>query len=316
MTLELRDYEQYDKYYPQINAEVIADSFYPVRDGTRLTTILVTIPLIVLGEITRHRIMSFSVASNRAISTKKLLKGADFTPVFRKKNLYGMQPKEFIRPSDFESDELEYLWDRARENAIGYTQQLQEHNVAKELSNRLLHPFQYVKVLISSTNYTNFFNLRNHKDAQFELQVAARKMKDAIDNSIPKYLQKGEWHLPFIRSNEKNNPIHEVLKVSVARCARTSYSIPGNEIDSSYESDLRLFNKLLSSPLHASPFEMVATPATMFDIYNQEFPNTVTSKLFGNYQNWLQLRSFFEPDKKTDIPESYLKYVGDLIINR
>lgn len=298
MTLTLKHYKQYDNKYPteMINAEIILDSMYPVRDGQRLTTMLLTIPQIIHAELLRHRSFSFAVSSNRAVPFKTVLKNTNFSPVWRSKAQSGMQPGDFVE-DQYDLVKLNNEWGYIRNQILSTAQFFDEKNVAKELSNRLLFPFQIINILISGTSFTNFFNLRDHKDAQFEIQVLARRMKEAYEKSTPQYLEKGEWHTPFIKPDEQSRPLHERLAVSVARCARTSYKMPTTNKVSDFDADINLFKRLITPPLHASPLEFVTTPATMYDIYGQEMPKGVGSILYGNTFGWIQLRSFFDKEQ-------------------
>jgi len=122
-------------------------------------------------------------------------------------------------------------------------------------------------------------------------------MQVLYESNTPVNLYEGEWHLPFILSDELEQPLYERLAVSTARAARTSYRLPGTDNYSDFDADLILFKKLLSKPLHASPFEFVATPLPMHSIYGVTFPDGITSELYGNTYGWVQLRSFFAKQK-------------------
>ena len=90
-------------------------------------------------------------------------------------------------------------------------------------------------------------------------------MWDAKNESTPKQLKAGEWHMPFADNFE----VPAILKISgyepedfelvcrkiaTARCARLSYMTFNNEID--YEKDIELHDMLLSSR-HMSPLNIV-----------------------------------------------------------
>lgn len=132
----------------------------------------------------------------------------------------------------------------------------------KGLVNRLLEPFMWHTVIITATEWDNFFALRNHENAQLEIRLAAQLMKQAYDASTPKKLKEGEWHLPFLQPDEeewaKANPEQARLAV-VARCARVSYLTHDGEAN--LEADLKLAERLRSAG-HMSPFEHAATPFT------------------------------------------------------
>jgi hypothetical protein len=90
-------------------------------------------------------------------------------------------------------------------------------------------------------------------------------MKKALDESEPVEFHNDGWHLPFIEEHEKPKfgdakhwseeqwKEHEdkMVKISAARCARTSY---GKNIGKTIESELELAEMLLKDK-HLSPFE-------------------------------------------------------------
>jgi hypothetical protein len=149
--------------------------------------------------------------------------------------------------------------------------------VHKQIVNRLIEPWMWITVLISATEWTNFFGLRCHKDAEPHFQHIARMMQDARDASTPRELKAGEWHLPLIYDEDWHhamdllgfggegdpNPEDKALveylliKVSVGRCARVSYLTHDGRRD--LKEDNTLHDRMVvAEPLHASPAEHVA----------------------------------------------------------
>lgn len=141
-------------------------------------------------------------------------------------------------------------------------------NVSKGLLNRLIEPFMFHKVIITvSVNELNhFLALRLDEQAQLEIRTAAKLMKDALDSATPTQLEEGEWHLPYLKDEErewaKANPL-EARKVVTARCARVSYLTHGAKKDGTFEeiiaADVARADDLASSG-HMSPFEHAAMP--------------------------------------------------------
>jgi len=122
-------------------------------------------------------------------------------------------------------------------------------------------------MIVSGTNqpssWQNFFDQRCHPDAQPEIQALANKMKAAYEASEPEQLEEGEWHLPFIELEErqewKNGLIDTatLIKVLTGRCARVSFLNHDGKRD--IMADIKLHDRLLSSaPPHLSPFEHCA----------------------------------------------------------
>jgi hypothetical protein len=129
-------------------------------------------------------------------------------------------------------------------------------NVTKGLTNRLLEPFMYQEIIVTATEWENFFNLRTDENAQDEIRLVAQMMKDAYEASTPVLLKEGEWHLPFIQDSEKEwakaNP-ELAVKASTARCARVSYLTHGTD-RINLEKDYALADGLRGNG-HMSPYE-------------------------------------------------------------
>ena len=133
--------------------------------------------------------------------------------------------------------------------------------------------------IISSTNYTNFFALRCHSDAQPEMQHIAELMRDAYFESVPVLKQPGEWHLPYLLESEQSLDTLTQRKICVARCARVSYKNFDGSVN--VAKDLELYERLCSQvPLHASPAEHIA------ECMEQNIR-------CGNFSGWRQLRKTF-----------------------
>ena len=256
-------------------ATIVADSVSP--EGKRLTTMVVSFPRIILAEFNTHRVLSRNSASSRAIPVAKILdrvKQDPFIPVSWGKNQKGMSADEEI-PENLQ-DYARVHWLDARDSMIRKAQCLMDLGVHKQIANRLLEPWMFTTVLVSSTTYHNFFRLRNHPKAQPEMQRIAGIMQSVYEGSVPKSLKEGEWHLPFLREEDLNLPLEEIRNVVTARCARLSYLTHDGRRD--HAEDLRL-HALLASDGHWSPFEHVATPC----------PGR-----HGNFEGWKQYRQLVD----------------------
>jgi len=259
-------------------AKVLADSIGP--SGARLTTMQVTFPRIVLAEVNTHRALSRNSASSRAIPVERMLRRVEddpFIPIHWGKNQKGMQADEFLDATDQIAAEEEWL--RARDAAVESVRELLALGLHKQIANRLLEPWLWHTAIISATDWSNFFALRCHKDAQPEIQQAALMMRAARNASTPvrKYL--GEWHLPLVGTERDDVtiwdcPIEVVCKISVGRCARVSYLTHDGKRDP--QADIDLCDRLQASG-HMSPFEHVA----------QALSSPTRN---GNFSGWLQLR--------------------------
>lgn len=266
------------------SCKILCDSVSP--DGVRLTTIEIILPRLVIAELNTHRQFSRNSASSRAIPIKKMLERVindPFTPVYYGKNQQGMQASEELSP-EAKAMALE-LWLNARDNAVTTVKRLQmpDIDLHKQIANRLLEPFLWHTVLITATEWRNFFALRCNKDAQPEIRMAAEMMRDAYNASTPEKLDYGQWHMPLLFDKvqliDAGYDIDDMCKISVGRCARVSYMT--HDGVRAPEADIQLCERLQKSG-HLSPMEHVARP-----MHNEDFDN---DWLQSNFRGWVQFR--------------------------
>lgn len=264
----------------KISAKVIRDSIY--IEGSRLTTFQLCYPRFIHSEVMTHRVFSRNASSSRAIPVAKMIEQARATPampVHWGKNMPGMQAREELFGS--ERDHAIELWLEAAQRAADVAEAMNNSGLHKQVVNRLLEPFQWIHVILTATEFDNFFELRAHEDAQPEIRVLAEEMLKAMDSSIPKVLQHGEWHLPYILQDDYMD-IETAKKCSAARCARVSYLTHDGKTPSK-EKDIELFERLVGSrPIHASPTEHQATPLMSANQWS------------GNFRGWRQFRKEIE----------------------
>lgn len=267
-------------------AEIIADS--KNEFGNRITTFIVTFPRIILSEFNTHRVLSRNSASSRAIPFEKMLKSVDenpFVPIKWMKDHKGMQGNEYF--CEEEGRKLEHEWKISRRIAMNQAEILSKSGVTKQFCNRLLEPFMWHTVIVTATEWENFFALRANEAAEIHMQKLSYMMLEEYNKSEPKLLKVGEWHIPFY--NEEKDLFD--VRVSVARCARVSYTTVGEEsklCDS--KKDIELHDKLLSMG-HMSPFEHCAKAMDELSIiYGWS----------GNFKGFFQYRKLIEGENKTD----------------
>ena len=292
-----------------IDAKVICDSVS--ESGVRLTTIQARIHRFILPEITRHRMFSFSVRSSRAVPTSKLVDEVfndPALPVYWGKNKRGMSADEEIEQIEGHAG-IKTWWIEVAKKAAEEAHQMQVTlGLHKQIVNRVIEPYQWCDLIVSGTEWDNFFNLRLAADAQPEIQEVARKMKEVMDKSTPEVLRPGQWHLPYVSLYDEDGNHSDptvAIKCSAARCARVSYgNHDGSEPD--VEKDLKLYDFLVSSG-HLSPLEHQATPMLNYisDRVNDTSPTTWepgVSHVDGNYSLWSgTLREWIQYRKLTDI---------------
>lgn len=266
---------------PPYGAYILADSRTTHPHSVRLTTFVVNFPRIVLAEFNTHRVFSRNSASSRAIPVKKRIKAIQedpYIPLKFGKNKRGMQSTEDLDEAD--SSDAEAVWRTACKSAIAQAEALANIGVHKQFANRLLEPFAWHTVIVTATEWDNFWALRDNKMAQPEIALAAKNMREAYQQSEPEFMDQGDWHLPLTTPFERDTLKIETLRqVSVARCARVSYETHGGERD--LAADIKLYQRLVTSG-HMSPLEHVATVVP---------ENTLPPEMIGNFrQPWLQFR--------------------------
>jgi thymidylate synthase ThyX len=258
-------------------ARVVLDSVGPT--GVRLTTLEVTFPRFVLAEFNTHRVFSRNSASSRAIPTAKLLQRVleePAIPLEWGRNRAGMTSEELLALED--GAEAERIWLNARDAAVERARSLLELKVHKQQLNRLLEPFLWHTVIVTSTEWDNFFTLRCAPQAQPEIRAAAVRMREVLGESLPGPVDAGEWHLPLVQDDERSLNVETLKKISAARCARVSYLTHGGTRE--IEKDLDLCARLMDDR-HLSPFEHVATPAN-------------DDAFHANFRGWHQMRKEVE----------------------
>ena len=299
-----------------ISAKVIADSVCP--KGVRMTTMEIEYPRFILAELNTHRMLSKNSASSRAIPVKAMhdfIRDNPATPVSWGKNQPGMKAKEELTGP--ESKNAIFIWNQAKEDALHWADAL-AHKLAvhKQIANRITEPWMTMKTVISGTEWTNFFHLRNHPDAQPEIKALAEAMTVAYTTHLPVPLKPGEWHLPYITTatyvptgqlqylNDNFDPIslEEAKIVSASCCAQVSY----RKNDDSFDKAKKIYDQLiLSEPVHASPIEHQATPMDVDSMCRFE-PDTwqpgvshvsANSDLWsGNLRGWIQHRKLIRSE--------------------
>lgn len=365
----------------KISAKIVADSINV--QGDRITTMLLTFPRFILAELNTHRMFSKNSASSRAIPFNKMVESVQndpFIPIAWQKDHKGMQGSEYLDDTHIinfgmgvrETQQTAAIksWLMARDNAIRLANVLNNNQIqcTKQLCNRLLEPFMWHTVILTSTDFENFFKLRcsqynifseniplsfrskkdlleyvhqveapefknqydnlteldwlqlNKGQAEIHMMALAEAMWDAFNESKPKFLEPGMWHIPFheqinldklkeaqkILDNPKDRTL-AAIKISTAMCARTSYTVVGEEgKEPNYENDIKLHDRLLNSG-HYSPFEHCAKAmdADDYDSYIRGkvdiFPDGEIShvgwKNMGwcrNYKGFIQYRELIE----------------------
>lgn len=294
----------------QPSAKIIADS---INDwGQRLTTMEVVMHRFVLAEFNTHRVFSRNSASSRAIPYTKVSERVRTNVAWPVK--WGQEQKGMQSGAEIENNatliSINNTWSAARDSALWCGDLLYGLGLHKSLINRMLEPFMWHTVIVTATEWDNFFWQRCHPDAQPEMKAAADEMQRAFFRSTPEHLTHGMWHLPYISKQDReevkkmelfgpdaatHGAVTETLKkISTARCARVSYLTHDGKRD--LMEDVGLFARLSESG-HWSPFEHVATPVS----FGSQFP-------LSNFRGWKQFRKEFPAENRA----AFLPNLDDL----
>lgn len=142
-----------------INTEIIQDSISP--QNNRITTFILTIPQIIVKELLRHRMFSFSSSSMRAIPFNKVVQNIEenmFVPLAFQAHHSGMQGSKYLIGEEHEN--AKQKWIDAGVKACEEAKKLYNIGITKQLCSRIIEPFGYAKILVTATEFTNFFELR------------------------------------------------------------------------------------------------------------------------------------------------------------
>lgn len=242
-----------------------------------LWTFELTYPRYIHSEFMTHRMFSRNASSSRAIPVKRMIEQIKDNPV--------TPPKVFMNQKgmvgETEADEatttaFHVLWKEAADNACKTAEMMNRLGIHKQHINRILEPFQFIHVIVTATEWDNFFNLRLAPDAQPEMQDLANaiynemhKFKDKEFGYITRYdgdgslcsVLNGDLTLitvPYITMDDcellgDDCDFLTLMKISAARCARVSYNNhDGSKPD--IHKDLELFERLYKGG-HMSPLE-------------------------------------------------------------
>jgi len=272
-----------------ITAKVVEATASP--KGKRITTLELKYPRFIHSELMTHRQFSRNASSSRAIPIENMMDQVErrhAEPIEWGKNQKGMQASTTL--DGVQSGKAGRIWCMASCDALAAVDGLNELKVHKQLVNRLLEPFQFISVIVTATQWENFFNLRSHKDAQPEIKELADCM--ALAMRAPEY-KEGSHHLPYLSSDERKYDYTEAASISAARCARVSY-LTHDKKEPCELDDLILADRLLSSG-HMSPFEHQATAMSVKHLIATSGKGYTHIKKdlslwSGNFKGWVQFR--------------------------
>lgn len=291
----------------QTTARVVA---YSVSEetGEKIITFEVETPRLIWSEVMTHRVFSRNGASSRAIPVAKMVEMVRDNPAMPVRfgaNQSGMQDKGVEHTNEVlvggnVFPDAKHLWWYLAEEVANYAEGLAVSGYHKQLGNRLLEPFQYMKAVITFTgDGANFFGLRDHNDADPTICELAQCMKEAMELAPVKFLKAGDWHMPYYKDGAfikgRDRGLQKALKISASCCAQVSY----RKLDDSSEKAEMVYDRLVNSkPVHASPFEHQAVALKKGIGFRSKFVTHVDRQghsWSGNFRNFGQHRQII-PD--------------------
>lgn len=297
----------------QCKATVIAHSKSSVT-GKEIVTFELEFPRIILAEFNTHNALSKNASSSRAIPVPTMLKQVRENPAFPVRfgaANTGMQDKgEQHRDRIYLIDNAvvglspEEAWVESANRAAHMAEQFHKAGYAKQICNRLIEPFQMMKVVMTATELNNFFWLRDHDAADPTIAALARKIKEAYEASVPTVLNHGEWHVPYynngywkhadeplkryapkldsdgawgeVEVDSFGHSLEHAQIISASCCAQVSYRKLDDTIEKArgVVARLNLQGEEPDQPVHASPLEHQATPVEQSEsaLYRQATP--------------------------------------------
>ena len=213
------------------------------------------LPKFMLAEVNKHRALTGSTSSDRAIPTKYLIEEYEeagfFEPIYYGKNKAGMSSHEEL--SGWNKLWAKFWWKCATKAACFFTKRLAATGLHKQWTNRILMPFIYCHHVTTGTDWENFLWLRDDADSvQPEFAVLARMVRKEIEKAKPRQLSNvitntSGWHYAYITEEEREkhftNP-RFLAMVDAARCARASYAKQGIGFNG-YDRDIETYHKLI-----------------------------------------------------------------------
>jgi len=341
-----------------IAAQVILKSRSALQPTLKpLCTFELRYPKFIHGEFMTHRMLSRNASSSRAIPTAKLIAEVRSdhdraSPIFWGKNQKGMQAAEELDNEKSIHLRMNYdgqyeqittyraaqrAWAAAAGFAVMQAEVLLNLGTHKQIVNRLLEPFSHINVVATATEWDNFFGLRLHHMAQPEMRELARQMWKAYNEAETQEIVPGEYHLPYVTGIDwsyrqcvewpEGRPFSyealqaDMIKVSVARCARVSYKSLETGKTPTFVEDSVTYAKLNipgtsnydpSQPIHASPAEHQATPDDWYIHDGSDgqdpYSDWVHPKEHGNFVGFRQYRKMLPGEACAPLPEEYLAF--------
>lgn len=266
-------------------------------------TLEVRYPRFIHAEVMTHRVFSRNAASSRAIPILKMIRDIikdPAIPLHLGAAQKGMQADTEL--TGWRRWLVKAAWLTAMWFVIAFALIAYKCGAHKQVVNRMLEPWSHITVVITATDWNNFFHLRRHRDAEPHIRILADQIFEAVENADVMVIGDSEWHVPYVDRHldflgvmrytireEKGDVVELDLEqakaVSAARCAATSYRTVDGKI-MNHARALVVSEKLIKADvIHASPFEHQFTPDRI-----DQFAEWKAPELHGNLRGMIQLR--------------------------
>lgn len=319
--------------------------------GLRVSTIVARFPRCILSEVNTHRVFSRNSASSRARSIKVVIADVmedPYVPVFTE-NQRGMggpivssktqaaARKEWLTTRDFSvARVLSMLLGRRIEVADlrndGWRNLTDEYyqrvyldreevegslNLHKQNVNRLLEPYMWHEAVITSTEWVNFIQLRDHDEADPAIHAMAKLVSRLLDSSVP---AESVLHAPFAGELSRKftedfangaNPLDlfklafEAANYSSGASAQVSYRPVAD--GGTGANPASLAERLLAM-LHLSPFEHAAISSDW--LHSLGIKESLTSNLSKSWTQHRALVAYLQESSGKKTLNDLFEFIG------
>jgi thymidylate synthase ThyX len=221
----------------KIDAKIIKHSVD--HRGNELITFELTYPRIIHAELLTHRMFSKNASSSRAVPSIKMIdvvEADNFCPEYIQKAHKGMQGSEYFEGSELE--ECKQLWMESANLAIVQARKMYEKGISKQIINRILEPYQYYKVLLTTgkEGLWNFFSLRCPEYQLPDSTTSFKSWKELTKNSFSVIEATGLNSISVIERLKLNKGQAEIHMMELAESMYDTYneSVPQRLSESEY----------------------------------------------------------------------------------
>ncbi len=241
------------------SADILLDSMN-VFGGARLTTFLVRCPLYLYSRLLAHR----SLVVTRCLDPQRSIRQVFQAPVMPD---WG----------DFDAGamaDIQDLWLTTAQDARETAEALGDLGVDYETADQLLAPFQTVYVVISGTEWSDFFSYATEANDEVLRELAWTMANVYYQNVQPTSHRPGQWHAPLVENDDKTN---EAITQYLAQHP-FSESNPQKNLDVTPEVEILL--RLSAARLYAVSF-FCSEPVDKLKASVLECPQGI---MLGNYE--------------------------------